>query len=436
MIVRPVGARGLGPLRFAAITKNIRIPAPLDGAFSVVLWSGREGLPCPACLDPDNGVPESTVIVVGGGAAGLSAAAALSRRNIDAVVLEQDEELGGTWARRYDRLHLHTIRRFSGLAHFPIPRRYPTYLSRDEMVAYLKEYADHFRLRIETATTVGRIRPGIAAPAEWSLDTSGGARWQCRAVVIATGQYRQPLVPQWIGRGTYQGTLVHSSAYANATPYIGQRVLVVGPGNSGAEIATDLIEHGAAAVSVSVRTPPPIVPRDPFGWPIQRTSMVLSALPPAIANRIGRATARLVFGDLTRYGMPAGDFAPYTTKRVPLIDVGFVKALKQGRVTVRPALERLTATGAVFSDGSSEPFDTIIAATGFTTGLESIIDDPEVLDGLCEPRGVSGEPTARSGLYFVGFTHSLRGHLFEANRASRRLARNVERYLSGSVRRP
>jgi hypothetical protein len=91
---------------------------------------------------------------------------------------------------------------------------------------------------------------------------------------------------------------------------------------------------------------------------------------------------------------------------------------------------RLTQTDAVFADGTSEPFDAIIAATGFTTGLESLVDIPGVLDERDEPRGTSGEPTAQPGLYFIGFTHSLRGHLFEANRASRRLARNVRRYLS------
>ena len=91
---------------------------------------------------------------------------------------------------------------------------------------------------------------------------------------------------------------MHSVTYANAAPYAGQRVLVVGAGNSGAEIATDLSEHGAAAVAISVRTPPPIVPRDPFGVPVQRTSILLSALPPAIANRLGRITATLVIGDL------------------------------------------------------------------------------------------------------------------------------------------
>jgi hypothetical protein len=172
------------------------------------------------------------------------------------------------------------------------------------------------------------------------------------------------------------------------------------------------------------------VPRDPFGMPVLRSSMLLSALPPALADRLGWASARLVLGDLTRYGMPKGNFAPYSRRRVPLIDVGFVDALKRGRVAVRPAVERLTATGAVFADGTSDSFDAIIAATGFTTGLESLVDAPGAMDGAGEPRGASGEQTAHPGLYFVGFTHSLRGHLFEANRASRRLARNVARYLT------
>jgi len=375
-------------------------------------------------------VPEADVIVIGGGAAGLSSAAALTRRGIAAVVLEEDAELGGTWARRYDRLHLHTVRGFSGLAHFPIPKRYPTYLSRADVVSYLEEYARHFELQVVSGTTVRRVRSATDSGGEWLVETARDETWRTRVAVIATGQYRQPVVPAWPGRELYKGPIVHSVSYSNAGPYKGQRVLVVGAGNSGAEIATDLIDNGAAFVAVSIRTPPPVVPRDPFGFPVQRTSIVLSALPPAISNRLGWATSRLVLGNLARYGMPQGSFAPYTTKRVPLIDVGFVDALKRGRVKVRPALERLTETDAVFADGTSEPFDAIVAATGFTTGLASIVEAPGALDDLGEPRGVSGEPTTNPGLFFVGFTHSLRGHLFEANRASRRLARHVSAYLA------
>ena len=378
-------------------------------------------------------LPESAVVIVGGGAAGLSSAAALRHRGIESVVLERDT-VGGTWARRYDRLRLHTIRRFSGLAHFPIPTRYPTYLSRDDVVAYLKEYVRRFSLQVATGVTVRCVRTEPTSEHRWVIETAGSggvnaSAWRARVVVIATGQYRDPIIPAWPGRELYRGRLLHSTDYANASPFVQQRVLVVGAGNSGAEIATDLADGGAALVAVSVRTPPPIVPRDPFGMPVQRTSIILSALPPAFANRFGAITARLTIGDLTRYGMPKPDFAPYTTRRVPLIDVGFVDALRRRRVSIRPALVRLTDNGAVFDGGQSEPFDAIIAATGFATGLDSFIDTRDVLDELNEPRSASGEPTARPGLYFVGFAHTLRGHLFEANRASRRLARHVERYL-------
>jgi cation diffusion facilitator CzcD-associated flavoprotein CzcO len=212
-------------------------------------------------------------------------------------------------------------------------------------------------------------------------------------------------------------------------PYRGKRVLVVGAGNSGTEIATDLAENGAARVALSIRTPPPIVPRDPFGMPVQRTGILLSFLPSAVADRFARLTARLVLGDLTRHGLRTPQWMPYSARRVPVIDVGFVAALKERKVDIRPALARLTATGAVFDDGSTEPFDAIIAATGFSTGLHELLEAKEVLNDSDEPVERSGEPTARPGMFFIGYTHSLRGHLFEANLASRRLARNVERYL-------
>jgi len=373
-------------------------------------------------------MPESTVVIVGGGASGLSAAGALARRGIKAVVLEEDKELGGTWARRYDRLHLHTVRGFSGLAHYSIPRRYSKYLSRDEFVDYLGEYARHFDLSVVTGCPVQRVRVESERPSTWTAVTARGD-WHCRAIIIATGQYRVPILPKWGGRETYRGDLVHSSRYTSGLPYRGKRVLVVGAGNSGTEIATDLAESGAARVALSIRTPPPIVPRDPFGMPVQRTGILLSFLPSAVADRFARLTARLVLGDLTRHGLRTPEWMPYSARRVPVIDVGFVGALKERKVEIRPALARLSATGAVFDDGSTEPFDAIIAATGFSTGLHELLEAKEVLNDSDEPVERSGEPTARPGMFFIGYTHSLRGHLFEANLASRRLARNVERYL-------
>jgi hypothetical protein len=235
-----------------------------------------------------------------------------------------------------------------------------------------------------------------------------------------------PAVP---GLETYTGAFTHSVDYRNASSYAGKRVLVVGAGNSGAEIATHLVEGGASFVAMSIRTPPPVVPRDPFGSPVQRTSMLLSRLPPRLADRIGKMTARLVLGDLSRYGLPHAEWRLYSSGRVPVIDVGFVRVLKRGLLQIRPALVRMTPTQAVYADGRSEPFDAVIAATGFTTGLASLLEVNQVLNDLDEPVDPAGEPTSCPGLFFIGFTHSLRGHLFESNRASRKLASNVVRHL-------
>ncbi len=324
------------------------------------------------------------------------------------------------------------MRGFSGLAHYSIPRRYPKYLSREEFVAYLGEYAKHLKLRVETSRPVRRIRMESETPSSWVAATAV-SEWKSRVIVVATGQYRIPILPKWDGRPTYKGSLEHSSRYTNALPYRGKRVLVVGAGNSGTEIATDLAENGAAFVALSIRTPPPIVPRDPFGMPVQRTGILLSFLPAAIADRFARVTARLIFGDLTRLGLRTPKWMPYSARRVPVIDVGIIAALKNGLVQIRPALESLTPTGAVFEGGKSEEFGAIIAATGFSSGLNDLLETKDVLNDSEEPIDLSGQPTSRPGLFFMGYTHSLRGHLFEANLASRRLAKNVERYLQHTV---
>jgi putative flavoprotein involved in K+ transport len=381
-----------------------------------------------SALRQEGAMPQAAVVIVGAGASGLSAAAALQRRGVDPVVLEQDSALGGTWARRYDGLHLHTVRAHSGLAHYPIPSRESKYLSRDAYVAYLNDYARHFSLRIIANYAVRRVRMEPETPIAWHIS---GVRdhWRAPVVILATGQYRVPRVPALPGLSSYTGAFTHSVDYRDASSYVGKRVLVVGAGNSGAEIATQLVEQGASLVAMSIRTPPPVVPRDPFGSPVQRTSMLLSLLPPRLADHIGRMTSRLLLGDLSRYGLPNADWRPYSSGRVPVIDVGFVNVLKRGLLHIRPELVRLTPTQAVYADGQSEPFDAVIAATGFTTGLDSLLESRQALNHLNEPTGPAGEPTPCPGLFFIGFTHSLRGHLFEASRASRKLAANVDRYL-------
>ena len=243
----------------------------------------------------------------------------------------------------------------------------------------MRAYASHFKLKIVAGCPVHRVR--MDSGAAWLVESACGI-WRCRAVVIAVGQYGIPLTPSWPGRETYRGRLSHSADYTSGRPYAGKRVLVVGIGNSGAEIATDLADQGAAFVAISIRTPPPIVARDPFGMPAQRSSLVLSLLPPKLADRLARAITRLAIGDLARYGMPPAAWWPYSASSVPVIDVGFVAALKRGQIHIRPPIDQLSETGAIFADGRAEPFDAVIAATGFRTGLEQLIDLPGALNCL------------------------------------------------------
>jgi putative flavoprotein involved in K+ transport len=209
-------------------------------------------------------------------------------------------------------------------------------------------------------------------------------------------------------------------------------VLVIGIGNSGAEIATDLAEQGASFVAISIRTPPPIVPRDLLGTPVQVFGILMSRFHPRLADWIGSTLARIALGDLTRYGLKPPAWLPFTAKRIPIIDVGFIKEVKNGRVKVRPNIARFTRTGVTYKDGQEEAFDVVVAATGFTTGLDQSLEVPGVLDAKGFPRYPQGQPTAQSGFFFMGYVESHRGHLYEANLASRRLAKIVEKYLARS----
>src|SRR5512140_3375737 len=140
-------------------------------------------------------MPEVPIVIVGGGAAGLTTAGALKHKGLDAVILDKDDQVGGTWARRYDRLRLHSVRRFSGLAHYPIPRHYPRYVPKDLFAQYLQDYARHLSLKVQGGCVVEKVRRA-ADGTSWEV-TPPGESWRCKVVVIATGQYGTPFLPEW-----------------------------------------------------------------------------------------------------------------------------------------------------------------------------------------------------------------------------------------------
>jgi len=370
------------------------------------------------------------VHVVGGGPGGLSVAHALRARGVRAVVLERSERVGDSWRRHYDRLHLHTTRRRSALPGLPMPRRFGRWPSRDDVVRYLEKYAEHHRLEIVTGVEVSRIERSEDG-AGWLLRATGGRELTGAAVVVATGFNHTPRVPDWPGRDTYTGELLHASQYRNPKPFAGRDVLVVGVGNTGAEIAVDLVEGGASRVRLAVRTPPHIVRRSTAGWPAQYSGILVRRLPVPLVDRISRLQARVAVPDLSEHGLPRPETGLYSRVlegAIPVQDVGLIDAVRAGSVEVVAAVKGFEEGEVLLADGERISPDAVIAATGYERGLEGLVGHLGVLDERGRPV-VHGArtPAGAPDLYFTGFTNPISGNLREMALDAQRIARAVAR---------
>ncbi|MFC8124750.1 flavin-containing monooxygenase [Streptomyces sp. NPDC057302] len=371
---------------------------------------------------------ERPVYVVGGGPGGLSVAAALRARGVRAVVLEKSDRVGASWRTHYDRLRLHTTRRLSALPGLAIPRSFGRWVSRDNVLRYLEKYAEFHQLEIVTGVEVSRIER-TADGAGWLLHASGGRELTGSAVVIATGYNHTPHLPNWPGRDTYTGELLHAGSYRDPRPYEGKDVLVVGVGNTGAEIAVDLVEGGAARVRLAVRTAPHIVRRSTAGWPAQRTGILCRRLPVALVDRLAGPIAKVSVPDLSARGLPrptSGLYSRVKEGAIPVQDVGLIDAVRKGRVEPVAAVDSFEDGKVVLADGTLIAPDTVIAATGYRRALEPLLGDLGVLDRKGSPL-VRGARTSKSapGLYFTGFTNPISGMLREMALDAEKIAKAV-----------
>lgn len=347
-------------------------------------------------------VPTIEALIIGAGPAGLATAACLLRRGITPVVLEQADAPGHAWRHHYSRLHLHTVKSHSALPGLAFADHLPRYVPRQGVVDYLEAYARHHRIQALYGHAVGRITP---AEGGWQVHTAEGAM-TTRHVVMACGANRRPRVPELPGREHYRGQVVHSHDYRDATPFADRRVLVVGMGNTGAEIALDLAEQGVQ-VALSVRSPVNIVKRDVLGRPTQLSSLMLSRLPPALGDCLASWLRDLTVGDLEPWGLHTPQASPLRQLRedgkTPVIDIGTVAAIREGRIGVYPGITTLTADGVRFTDGRVAPFDAILLATGYDAALQDFFPDtPLPLDVRGMPPAVRGEGVC-AGLWFVGY---------------------------------
>ena len=360
-------------------------------------------------------------IIVGAGPAGLATSRELSRRGVAHVVLERGSQAGHTWANLYDSLVLHTGKHLSALPGLPFPRSTPLFPTRHDFVDYLQQYRERFRLPVVTGQDVVRVERATAA---WRAQTRGGGAFSGRALVMASGIVSNPHRPAVKGRELFRGRITHSVEYRRPDGYSGKRVLIVGVGNSAGEIAVELARCGARVV-VSVRSGRRVVPRQIAGLPVQYIAVALAVLPRRAQRTVTAAVSRI--SETVRGKAVVPPPADGACPDVPLIGLHFADAVRDGSVRLVRGEIELTECGARFADGSEEPFDEVLLATGYRAALNplnGIITTDEC--GFARRRG-RVQSAEHPDLFFVGHNYDLRGALrnisLDANAAARAISR-------------
>jgi cation diffusion facilitator CzcD-associated flavoprotein CzcO len=324
----------------------------------------------------------------------------------------------------YDSLTLHTGKHLSKLPRMSFDRRVPIFPSRRDFVAYLHRYVEVMELPIETGWPVTSVE---RAGDTWTVRSDRGDI-SAKTVVVATGIVASPRVPNVPGRDRFAGRVIHSAEYRRPAGYQGRRVLVVGVGNSGGEIGSELANAGAR-VTVAVRSGANVVPRELAGIPIQYLVFAMRRLPITTRRRIAGAVGKLTELRRGKPVLPKPAHGPLDS--IPLIGFHLVDAIRSGRVAVRGGFLEMTEGGVRFEDGAEEPFDDIILATGFTAAigpLGTLVRTDAKGFALRTDRVTSAD---QPNLYFVGHTYDSTGGLYnirqDAGLAADRIAAELRR---------
>lgn len=345
-------------------------------------------------------------LIIGAGPAGLAVAGRLRKKNLAFVLLEKSDKIAFSWHNHYDRLLLHTVKQLSHLPYLPFPKDYPTYVPRLDLIKYYESYAKHFDINPNFNHSVFSVKK---INNEWEVKTENGKEFLAENVILATGVNRVPHIPKWKNQESYQGEITHSRNYKNPIPFKNQKVLVIGMGNTGAEIALDLSEHGIDT-TIAVRSPIAIVPRDVNGRPVQLTARMLAKIPFGIGDWLGTQIRKIVIGDLSKYGVPMSKVHPVVqlreTGKTPVIDLGTVKHIKEGKIKIINKIDQFYEKGIVLTNGEQKEYDSIILATGYRPQVNDMLKNvngiAHALDKYECPKQVIGE-WSHQGLYFVGF---------------------------------
>lgn len=365
-------------------------------------------------------------IIVGAGPAGLAVSYELQRRRVEHIVLERGPRVGDSWVNTYDSLRLHTGKHLSSLPGLRFPRNTPLFPTRTHFVGYLEAYAERFRIPVHFGQAVREISPGE----RWRIATDQHV-YQSSVLVLATGIMSNPVIPEIPDRSLYRGRILHSVEYRRADEFIGKRVLIVGVGNSAGEIGTELA-HAGADVDIAVRSGANVVPLRLLGIPIQYLSMLIQKLPRATQERIVVQVRKAVARRRGPPVLPPPNKSPLDA--IPLIGFHLVDAIRDGKIALRPGIERLTPAGACFRDGTTDAYDVVILATGFRPALQPLGAHVQV-----DARGFALRTDRVSSadhrtLFYVGHNYDATGGINNINRDAPLAAAAVARVLAEAQR--
>ncbi|WP_328507782.1 flavin-containing monooxygenase [Streptomyces sp. NBC_00391] len=371
---------------------------------------------------------ELPVAIVGAGPAGLSAARALKRLGIPYVQFERHSDVGGIWdldnpgTPMYRSAHFISSRDKSGFYGFPMPKDFADYPSREQILRYTRMFADEFGLRdaIHFNAPVTAVEQG---PDEvWRVRTATGETL-ARAVVCASGVTWDPLTPAV--QGTFDGEIMHSVEYVDPSLFRGRRVLVVGLGNSGADIACDAAGNADAAF-ISARRGYHFVPKHTFGMPSDQTEWL-----PIWAERLSYTVIRpVIIGDVSRWGLKRPDHRLFESH--PLLNTQLLHHLQHGDVIAKPGVAHFDGGEVVFTDGSRERVDLILFATGYRMSIPYAPDDYFPWKGGRPQLYLNAFSRERHNLFGLGYleTNSSAYTLFD------RIAHLITQYLDDQRHRP
>lgn len=374
---------------------------------------------------------KTNTLIIGASVAGLASAGTLSKAGIDYIIIEKHDQVAMPWRNHYDRLHLHTNKTLSALPYKKFPAEAETYPERLKVVEYLDNYKNEMNINplFKTEATSVKKEGDV-----WITETNNGTI-ESKNVIMATGPFGQPREIDIKGSESFPGKIVHSGSYKSGKEFKGQRVLVIGFGNSACEIALDLHEQGATP-SMSVRSAVNVLPRDILGIPILQLGLLMAPLPPRLADKLNAPLMKLLLGDITKLGLKKLPYGPLEQiqkdQSVPLLDIGTLKLIKDGNCTIYEDIDHIEGNTVYFKDGKKQDFDAIVAAIGYHKGFVGNV--LKVDNSRFEDLNVSVDKQkyfGKDGLYFCGFWISPTGQIREISLDAKKIIKHILKNNNG-----